>query len=40
MKYNNNNCNEKEYYKKDGETKPKKSQVMHNAVVHHPLTNA
>ena len=39
MKYNNNNCNEKEYNKKR-EIKPKKRQVMHNAIAHHLLTDA
>ena len=27
-------------YNKKRETKPKKRQVMHNAIAHHPLTNA
>ena len=39
MKYNNNNSNEKEYNKKrkgGGRKKP----VMHNAIAHHPLTDA
>ena len=37
MKYNNNS-NEKEYNKK-GEGK-EKNPVMHNAIAHHPLTDA
>ena len=42
MKYNNNNSNEKEYNKKRrGGVREKKNQpVMHNAIAHHPLTNA
>ena len=50
MKYNNNNSNEKEYNKKkEGggikkktkKTKQTKKQpVMHNAIAHHPLTDA
>ena len=41
MKYNNNNSNEKEYNKKRrGEKKKKKNPVMHNAIAHHPLTDA
>ena len=48
MKYNNNdNSNEKEYNKKEGEegikkqtNKQKKPPVMHNAIAHHPLTDA
>ena len=41
MKYynNNNSSNEKEY-NKEREIKPKKRQVMHNAIAHHPLTDA
>ena len=37
MKYNNNS-NEKEYNKKRGGGEEK--TVMHNAIAHHPLTNA
>ena len=37
MKYNNNNSNEKEYKKEGG---GKKKTVMHNAIAHHPLTDA
>ena len=40
MKYNNNNSNEKEYNKKKKEITLKKRQVMHNAIAHHPLTDA
>ena len=42
MKYNNNNSNEKEHNKKKKKRgkKGKKNPVMHNAVAHHPLTNA
>ena len=51
MKYNNNNSNEKEYNKKrkGGGFKKKTKQtnkqtknqpVMHNAIAHHPLTDA
>ena len=36
---NNNNSNEKEYNKTEREIKPKKRQVMHNAIAHHPLTD-
>ena len=39
MKYNNNNSNEKEYNKK-GRGGKKKNPVMHNAIAHHPLTDA
>ena len=38
MKYNNNS-NEKEYNKK-GRGGEEKKTVMHNAIAHHPLTNA
>ena len=45
MKYNNNNSNEKEYNKKGRGGKGRKKQkqknpVMHNAIAHHPLTDA
>ena len=46
MKYNNNNSNEKEYNKKGRggvrkkQKKQKKQPVMHNAIAHHPLTDA
>ena len=50
MKYNNNNSNEKEYNKKrkggglrkktNKQTNKKKQPVMHNAIAHHPLTDA
>ena len=44
MKYyknNSNNSNEKEYNKKrKGGRGKKKQPVMHNAVAHHPLTDA
>ena len=40
MKYNNNS-NEKEYNKKKKRgKKEKKTPVMHNAIAHHPLTDA
>ena len=39
MKYNNNNSNEKEYNKKRKGGEEKKP-VMHNAIAHHPLTDA
>ena len=39
MKYNNNNSNEKECNKKRKGGKGKKT-VMHNAIAHHPLTDA
>ena len=38
MKYNNNS-NEKEY-KKKGRGGGEKNPVMHNAIAHHPLTDA
>ena len=39
MKYNNNS-NEKEYNKKRRGKKRKKTTLMHNAIAHHPLTDA
>ena len=40
MKYNNNNSNEKECNKKRKGGGKKKKPVIHNAIAHHPLTDA